>query len=138
MKTWMFLVAGVLILVCASAGCTQPTEEEAQAQLCQNLDELGVALQNMAALNASSSVGDVRDARDQVQSAMENVRNSASQLANVRVDDLNTAYNNLDQTVQGLPDDANVTDAIQTISPEVQAVQSARQNLTAELNCTTQ
>jgi hypothetical protein len=138
MKTWMFLVAGVLILACAAAGCTQPTQEQAQAQLCQNLDELGVALQNMAALNASSSVGDIRDARDQVQSAMDNVRNSANQVANVRLENLNTAYNNLDQTVQALPNDASVPEALQTIQPEVQDVRDARQNLSTELNCTTQ
>ncbi|MDN7024360.1 hypothetical protein FGU65_05550 [Methanoculleus sp. FWC-SCC1] len=135
MKTWMFLVAGVLILVCAAAGCVQPTEEEAQAQLCQDLDELGAALQNMQDLNASSSVGDIRDARDEVQSAMENVRNSAAQLGDVRVDELNAAYDNLDQTVQNLPDDASVVEAIQTVRPEVQAVRDARQNLSAELNC---
>jgi len=80
MKTWRFFVSMVLILACAGAGCVQPTQEQAEAQLCQNLEELGVALQNMQNLNASSSVGDIRDARDQVQSAMENVRNSADPL----------------------------------------------------------
>ncbi|MDN7026165.1 hypothetical protein FGU65_14980 [Methanoculleus sp. FWC-SCC1] len=138
MKKWIFLVAGILLLACAAAGCVQPTEEEARAQLCQDLEALGLALQNMAALNASSSVGDIRDARDDVQSAMENVRNSAAQLGDVRVDELNQAYSDLDQTVQSLPDDATVPEAIQTIRPEVRAVRDARQNLTAELNCTTQ
>ncbi len=138
MKTWMFFVAGALILVCAAAGCTQPTQQQAEAQLCQNLDDLGVALQNMQNLNATSSVGDIRAARDQAQSAMNNVRNSANQLANVRIDDLNTAYNNLDQTVQALPNDASVPEALQTIRPEVQDVRAARQNLSAaaELHAT--
>ncbi|MBA7468647.1 hypothetical protein ES707_03899 [subsurface metagenome] len=135
MKTWRFFVSMVLILACAGAGCVQPTQEQAEAQLCQNLEELGVALQNMQNLNASSSVGDIRDTRDQVQSAMENVRNSADQLADVRIDNLNAAYEDLDQTVQDIPDDATVVEAIQTVRPKVQAVRDARQNLTAELNC---
>ncbi|RXE56335.1 hypothetical protein ABH15_09495 [Methanoculleus taiwanensis] len=138
MKTWIFFIAGILILVCAAAGCTQPTEEEAEAQLCQDLETLGVALQNMQDLNATSSVGDIRDARDEVASAMEAVRNSASELGGVRVDELNAAYDNLDRTVQSLPDDASVVEAIQTVRPEMQAVRDARRNLTAELNCTQQ
>jgi len=135
MKTWVLFVSAVLILACAAAGCVQPSQEEAQAQLCQDLGKLGVALQGMQGLNATSSVGDIRDARDQVQSAMEDVRSSADQVTNVRVDDLNAAYDDLDRAVQGVPDDASVPEALQTIRPEIQGVVDARQNLTAELNC---
>ncbi len=138
MKTWILFVSVILILACAGAGCVQPSEEEAEAQLCQDLEDLGVALQNMENISVSSSVGDIRDAQDQVQSAMESVRSSADQVANIRVDELNAAYEDLDQAVQGLPDDATVVEAIQTIRPEIQAVRDARQNLTAELNCTGQ
>ncbi len=138
MKTWVFFVAVVLILGCSVAGCVQPSQQEAEAQLCQGLAELGAALQNMDNLTVSSSVGDIRDAQAQVQSAMENVRSSASQLANIRIDDLNAAYENLAQTVQSLPDDANVVEAVQTLRPQVQAVREQQQNLVAELNCTAQ
>jgi len=135
MKTWVFFVSVVLILASAAAGCVQPSQEEAQAQLCQDLGQLGVALENMQDLNATSSVGDIRDARDQVRSAMEDVRSSADQVTNIRVDELNAAYDELDRTVQSVPDDASVPEALQTIRPKVQDVVDARQNLTAELNC---
>ena len=135
MKTRVLFVSVVLILACAAAGCVQPSQEEAQAQLCQDLGKLGVALQDMQGLNATSSVGDIRDARDQVQSAMEDVRSSADQVTNVRVDELNAAYDNLDRAVKSVPDDASVPEALQAIRPEVQGVVNARQNLTTELNC---
>ncbi|MCK9343965.1 MAG: hypothetical protein M0P33_08655 [Massilibacteroides sp.] len=138
MKTWILFVAMVLILACAGAGCVQPSEEEAEAQLCQDLEELGAALESMENTSLRSSVGDIRDGRDQVQSAMENVRESAGQLANVRVDDLNAAYEDLDRSVQDLPDDATVVEAIQTIRPQVQAVRDERQQLFTDLNCTGQ
>ncbi|MCK9307047.1 MAG: hypothetical protein CVV31_01340 [Methanomicrobiales archaeon HGW-Methanomicrobiales-2] len=138
MKTRILFVAMVLILACAGAGCVQPSEEEAEAQLCQDLEELGAALESMENTSLRTSVGDLREGRDQVQSAMESVRESAGQLANVRVDELNAAYEDLDQAVEGLPDDVTIIEGIQAIRPQVQAVREEQQNLYADLNCTGQ
>lgn len=135
MKTWILVVSVVLILACGAAGCVQPTQEEAQTQLCQDLGELGVALENYDNLTANSTVEDIRDAEDQVTAAMEDVRASADQLADVQVDELDSAYNDLENAVQSLPDDMTAEEALQTISPELQAVRSERQNLLGELNC---
>lgn len=135
-KTGILFVALVLILACAGAGCVQPSEKEAEAQLCQDLGELGAALENMENTTLRSSVGDIRDGRDQVQSAMEKVRGSAAEVANIRLDRLNAAYEDLDRAVQDLPDDATVPEAIQTIRPYVQAVRDEQRNLYADLNCT--
>ncbi|MCM2466239.1 hypothetical protein [Methanoculleus oceani] len=137
-KTGVFLILLVLILACAGAGCVQPSEEEAETQLCQDLTELGAALESMENTSLRTSVGDIRDGRDQVQSAMEGVRESAGQLANVRVDDLNAAYENLNQAVEDLPDDVTVIEAIQTIRPQIQAVRAEQQSLYDDLNCTAQ
>jgi ElaB/YqjD/DUF883 family membrane-anchored ribosome-binding protein len=135
-KTGILFVALVLILACAGAGCVQPSEKEAEAQLCQDLGELGAALENMENTTLRSSVGDIRDGRDQVKSAMEKVRDSAAEVANIRLDKLNAAYEDLDRAVQDLPDDATVPEAIQTIRPYVQAVRDEQRNLYADLNCT--
>jgi ElaB/YqjD/DUF883 family membrane-anchored ribosome-binding protein len=135
-KTGILFVALVLILACAGAGCVQPSEKEAEAQLCQDLGELGAALENMENTTLRSSVGDIRDGRDQVKSAMEKVRDSAAEVANIRLDRLNAAYEDLDRAVQDLPDDATVPEAIQTIRPYVQAVRDEQRNLYADLNCT--
>lgn len=86
----------------------------------------------------SSSVGAIRDARDQVRSAMEDVRDSAGRVANIRLDELNAAYEDLDRAVQDLPDDATVPETIQTIRPYVLVVRDEQRNLYADLNCTGQ
>jgi len=135
-KTGILFVALVLIVACAGAGCVQPSEQEAEAQLCQDLADLRAALESMENTSLRTSVGDIREGRDQVQSAMESVRESAGQVANIRVDDLNAAYENLDQAVEDLPDDVTVIEAIQTIRPQVQAVREEQQNLYDDLNCT--
>ena len=135
-KMGILFVALVLILACAGAGCVQPSEKEAEAQLCQDLGELGAALENMENTTLRSSVGDIRDGRDQVKSAMEKVRDSAAEVANIRLDRLNAAYEDLDRAVQDLPDDATVPEAIQTIRPYVQAVRDEQRSLYADLNCT--
>ncbi|WP_082122691.1 hypothetical protein [Methanoculleus sediminis] len=137
-KPGVLFIALALVLACAGAGCVQPSEEDAEAQLCQDLEELGAALESMENTSLRSSVGDIRDGRDQVRSAMESVRESAGQLANVRVDELNAAYEDLDQAVQSLPDDLTVVEAIQTIRPQIQAVRDEQRNLYADLNCTGQ
>ncbi|MDG6256623.1 MAG: hypothetical protein QCH35_03385 [Methanomicrobiaceae archaeon] len=135
MKTWIYVISVVLILACAAAGCTQPSEEEAEAQLCQDLEALGVTLDNYENINVTSSVGEIEDAQDEVETAMENVRQSAAQVADIRVDELDAAYNDLDNSIQSLPEDVTAGEALLTIRPELQAVRAARQNLTAELNC---
>ncbi|MDV2482774.1 hypothetical protein F8E02_12380 [Methanoculleus sp. Wushi-C6] len=135
-KIGVLFVALFLILACAGAGCVQPSEEEAEAQLCQDLAELRAALESMENTSLRTSVGDLRDGRDQVRSAMEDVRESAGELADVRVDELNAAYEDLDRAVEDLPDDATVVGAIQAIRPQIQAVREEQQNLYADLNCT--
>ena len=137
-KTGVLFIALVLILACAGAGCVQPSEEEAEAQLCQSLADLGAAVESMENTSLRSSVGDIRDGRDQVRSAMEGVRESAGQVATIRLDRLNAAYEDLDQAVQSLPDDATVPQAIQTLRPYVQTVRAEQRNLYADLNCTGQ
>ncbi|RXE56756.1 hypothetical protein ABH15_00850 [Methanoculleus taiwanensis] len=117
----MFFVAGILILGCAVAGCVQPAQERAEAELCRDLEALGVALQNLQSVNATSSVGDIRDAQGEVQSARENVRSSAGRLADIRVNELTAAYEELSQVVQNIPNSANVVEIVQTIRPKVQA-----------------
>ena len=134
----ILFVALVLVLACAGAGCVQPSEEEAEAQLCQDLADLRAALESMENTSLRSTVGDIRDGRDQVQSAMESVRESAGQVANVRVDNLNAAYENLNQAVENLPNDVTAVEAIQTIRPQIQAVRDEQRNLSADLNCTAQ
>ena len=137
-KMGVLFIALVLVLACAGAGCVQPSEQEAEAQLCQNLGDLGAALESMENTSLRSTVGDIRDGRDQVQSAMEGVRESAGQAANVRIDNLNAAYENLNQAVENLPNDVTAIEAIQTIRPQIQAVRDEQQNLSADLNCTAQ
>lgn len=137
-KMGVLFIALVLALACVGAGCVQPSEEEAEAQLCGDLAELRAALESMENTSLRSTVGDIRDGRDQVRSAMENVRESAGQLANVRVDELNAAYEDLDRSVESLPDDVTAIEAIQTIRPQIQAVRDEQQNLSADLNCTAQ
>ncbi len=135
-RTGVLLISLVLILACTGAGCVQPSEMEAEAQLCQDLEELRVALESMENTSLRTSVGDIREGRDAVRSAMEDVRASAEDVANIRVDNLNAAYENLDQAVESLPDDLTVVGALQTIRPEIQAVRDEQQNLYADLNCT--
>ncbi len=137
-KTGILFIVLALVMACIGAGCVQPSEQEAEAQLCKNLGELGVALENMENTSLRSSVGDIRDGWDQVKSAMENVRKSSTQVTRIRLDKLNTAYDNLGRAVQDLPDDATVPQAIQTLRPEIQAVRDEQQNLLADLNCTAQ
>ncbi|MDV2482775.1 hypothetical protein F8E02_12385 [Methanoculleus sp. Wushi-C6] len=132
-RTGALFIVLALVLAGLGAGCVQ---REMGAQLCLDLDGLGDALDTLEDTGTLSSVQDIRNARDQVWSAMENVRNSAVQVPGVRIDGLDAAYGDLDRAVQDLPDDMNVVGAVETIRPQIQALRDEQQSLSADLNCT--
>jgi outer membrane murein-binding lipoprotein Lpp len=131
---WILVLGAAVLLLCA-AGCTQPSPEEAEAQLCSDLADLDAALQEFESLDANAAVGDVRAAEDNVTQAWNNVRNSAQTLEEVNTDQLEAAYNDLDNAVQSLPDDITVSEARTQLQPQIDAVKQAWLQVYTSANC---
>jgi hypothetical protein len=124
-----------LALCLAAAGCTQPTSQEAEASLCGALAELDQALQNLESINETATVGELKAAGDQVTEAMNNVATASADLDSARKAELETAYNNLEDGVRSIPDDATIEEGLASITEERMALRTAWENMNAEANC---
>jgi hypothetical protein len=133
---WILVLGAAVLLLCA-AGCTQPSPEEAEAQLCADLGELDTALQELESLDETATVGEVRAAEENVTSAWNNVRSSAQTLEEVNTDQLEAAYTELDGAVQGLPDDITVAEAKTQLQPYIDSVKQAWLQVYTSANCGT-
>lgn len=131
----MLLSVGALLLV--ACGDDDPSPEEAMADLCTDLSELQVSLQNLEQVrtNPNATVEQLEDARDEVNDQLDDVESSADDVDEANVDALNDAYDNLDQAIDDIDDDATLADAGQSVQDEIQAVNAAWESLLGGLNC---
>jgi tetratricopeptide (TPR) repeat protein len=124
-----------LALCLAAAGCSQPTSQEAEASLCEALSELDQAMQNLESINETATVGELKAAEDQVTEAMKNVETAAADLDSARKAELQTAYDNLENAVRSIPDDATIQEGLASITEERMAFRQAWENMNAEVGC---
>jgi outer membrane murein-binding lipoprotein Lpp len=137
-KEMIGICIGIVLLAgIAVAGCTQqPTSQQAEAQLCQDMADLDQAIKEVEAIKRDSTVGDLRAAENNVTMAMENIRTSAKDLKSARVTELETAYTNLENAVRSIPEGATVGEGLTSITEERIAFRQAWNNLFDELKCT--
>jgi hypothetical protein len=139
------LVAALLAI--AATGCgddegdsggataTQAAAEDAVDQLCTDLDALQAAALDLQAIDATNTVDELQAARDDVGQAVADVESSAADVTEARVDDLSTAYENLDETVNGVEGEQTLTEVQADLQAAVVDVITARAELSASLNC---
>ncbi len=126
----------LIVLLCIGAGCVlEPTTQEAEAQLCQDLGELDAALTQLESINQSSTTAELRAAQDDVTQAMNQVRDSGMQVAEARTRELDAAYQNLENAVRSIPNDATIEEGLASIRDELVAVRNAWTQLEAEVQC---
>ena len=107
MKHILFLSLTVVLLL-SLAGCGQPSVDQAKATFCQDLGEFGTAVVNLRQIDATSTKQELQDATDGVQKAWGDLKNSAGKLQNAQVDGVESAVNDLQKSVDDIPDDATL------------------------------
>lgn len=138
MKPFNFLLAALPLLLFAS--CTtqttpQATTQDKKAELCTNLARLNTSIATLRSLSPNSTVGDLKKAQEQVRTDYNNVKTSAQAVQEARVADLDAAYANLDKAIAAVPSTATLQQATQSVTPQVQAVQTARDQMNSGLQC---
>lgn len=113
----------------------EPSEEEARAAFCGDLEQLDVAVSTLLELSAQSTVGEVRAARDGVSDAVDDVKSSGSDVSEADTTDLEQAYDDLNDTVQNIQDDQTVQEVLDSVSASAQNVAAAGQQLFADIAC---
>jgi hypothetical protein len=124
-----------LAFIPAVAACGGPSVEDAEAGLCDDLNEFAVALQNLGQMNAQSTVREFESARQDIVDAYQSVQASAETVETARLDELDAAYANLDSTVNAISGRDTLGEAAVEINAQAENVAAARQQLYANLTC---
>ena len=132
----VFLAATILALVLTGcAGNLRGAAGEAQGAVCQALANVSTPLDQLANVNAETTASDVKALKANADDALQAVRTANDRLKSERISDLLATYDELSRTIDELPDDATVGDAVPRIQSAVAGVKSALDQATAALNC---
>jgi hypothetical protein len=124
----------LLVLVLAGCGSSSPAAPSAEAAFCQSVTTLGIATNQLAQVNGSTTSGQAKSDFQGVTEALADVKTAAVNVHTARVNDLETAINNLQQTITTLPNSATLSEAATSIQTQVTAVQSARGQLGTQVS----
>ena len=123
------------ILLAAACGGGTPTVADAEASLCSAIDDFGGALTAYGQLTADSTVDELQTAREDVASSYEAMQAAASTVQDARIADVETAYSDLQGTVDGISGRDTLGEAATQVSDGLSTVQAAREQLYSDLNC---
>ena len=140
LNKWTFLGLGLLISIVAvvsyACGDDEPSEAEAVAQLCADLNTLQSADAAFDNIGADSTVDELDDAKAAYGDALDDVVSSAQDVADIRTQDIEDAYDDLDQAISDIPGDATLLEGLASIEPQLAAVDAAYDSAFSSLDCT--
>jgi ribosome recycling factor len=132
MKLATFFLA-VLALMTLTA-CRE-SDEDIQAEACTELNQLQVSIAALTALGPTSTVDQYQDAAKQVRESAQDAARAVRRVEDERAEELRDAEKDLDDAVDDVDDDQTAVGALAQIQPQIAAVESARDQMTASLNC---
>lgn len=124
-----------MMLAACGGGPAPQSVADQQAQLCTDLARLNTSVASLKSMGPSSTVSDLRAARDEVKTNFEQVQVTAQNIQEAKVSELETAYQSLDKAIQDIPESATLQQAMTSVSEQIVAVETARDQMNADLNC---
>jgi hypothetical protein len=146
MKTTRFLALAAPLIALASCSrmtTSQPApvsaaekESAAEAKLCQDMTAKGSAISEFPAVTEETSLDAIKQANQQVESAVRDVQGYSQQINNPGVLEVQAAYNELQDAVNAVPGGRETVgeNAIQ-VSQEASQLQSAWNQLYTSMQC---
>jgi predicted phage tail protein len=133
-------LVGVLVLAAAACGDDDDSTSAGGAaqSLCSSLQSLDSTVTQITDADVNpetTTIGDVENAVDEVQSDLQDVQTSGADLASSLKTALQTAFNNLQDTVKDLPSDETVAEVGSSVEDAVQQLDTAWTNALDALNC---
>lgn len=142
-RGWIIvLIAGgvglaILIGVLGTRNEDSTTKSEAAASLCSSLQSLGSSLNTLTSLDpATATKGEFNSDVDAVQNDWNSVKSDAEDVQNASMGSLDSAWNNFENAVKSIPDDASVSDAVNAITQSANEFKTTAQTTAASVNCT--
>ena len=136
-KVIVLLIAAMLFvpLLLTGVGCGEESTEDAKKQLCEDLQGLETALVGLTDISLESSIDDLKAKQKTVDDAWNNVVDSASKVAEVQINDLRNAVDDLIDTIENIPSGTSIREALELITVQISEVESAWAELTSSLDC---
>lgn len=127
---------GLGAIALSVTGCSSESPQENVSQACTEADALGTAIEDFrAALTEDATVEEVRAARDSVIDSYDTLMAEAQDVAQDRIDELESTIDRFQAAVDDVPDDAEVPDAVESLRGEATDVRTSLESLEADLTC---
>lgn len=131
---FVLITLPLLLLISCTSESPQSIEDK-KTELCTNLARFKTAVATLKSTSPSSTVGDLKNAQDQVRTTFNDVKSSAQKVQEAKAGELEAAYQNLDKAIQDIPNTATLNQAATSIAPQVAAVEAAQTQLSSGLSC---
>ncbi len=105
---------GLIVLLPLLGGCGT-TVDSAKADFCNDLDAFGQSLVGLRDLQLGSAKEDLQSALGNADQAWQDLKDSASKLEDVQLDAMEDAFGDLKDSVQDIPDDATLAEALASV-----------------------
>ena len=129
--------AGAILLGIYAVSRDRNSEADAQGSFCSSLKTMESDVQSLVALDPSTaSKSDYQDDVNSIQSDWDIVKSDASNLASVNMSTLDSAWDDFKSAVDGVPDDASVSDALGDVKTAAQSLASTVQSTVTGPDCT--
>jgi hypothetical protein len=89
----------------------KPTISEARIDFCGHLKDYGEAVVSLRSIDQHSTVDDLQNAQVAVQESWEDLQKSSNALKEAKLDALETSYQDLESTIQNIPDQMTLGEA---------------------------
>ncbi|WP_313811722.1 hypothetical protein [Glutamicibacter sp.] len=133
-KTLIGGLCSIAAVATLLVGCSSPEENVTEA--CDASKAYATSLETFqSTLNKESTIGEIRSAYDDVQSAYKTYAEATADVSKDRLEDLNSKQDSFDKAVKDLPEDATVSQSVDSLKDDAKAVESARADLASELKC---
>lgn len=134
LKSSLALVFGASLALSATACSSSPAENEADA--CVTYKEFVAAVAGVqATVDGSSSVGEIREAREKVATTYKAMEGDLDKVSADRKQVLADSWENLDKAINDLDQNLSVPEAKSALTDELTALKDAQTSANTDLKC---
>lgn len=127
---------GVSAALALSLSACSSDPEENETKACDAYAAyVGAVTEARVSLSSSSSVGEIREARDNVADKYEDLQSALDDVEQDRINALETSWNSYTDAVDDVDSDLTVPQAADELAPAVDQLEQAQADLGASLDC---
>jgi hypothetical protein len=142
-RTWIYVLIAAGVAAAIAIGLignhgrdSSRSAARAESSFCSDLSAYHSSIASLIALNpTSASQSDYEDALNEVESDWDAVRSSAADVASATRSELEDAWNTFESSVQDVPSDASVGEALSDIRSAADTLEASAQSAVSGPDC---